>query len=116
MHEADSDVAEHVPLVEGINGVPRNAQRAPVINYSPDAEFGFLSENNNNSEGTEAHASPSASTEDTEKADEDASRDVQVKLDREARDDIREEEDKPADELEAAAKTSSGESVPWTPS
>lgn len=42
--------------------------------------------------------------------------DASEKLRNEVQDDLQEEQDKPADASSAAAKTSTGESVPWTPS
>ncbi|KAF2631642.1 hypothetical protein BU25DRAFT_385118 [Macroventuria anomochaeta] len=99
-------VGDHVPLVEGMNGAPEQSP-GQVERVDPAVEFGFLSEES----GGEA-----ARADEPDGVPAEAAEKVEEKLQDEVKDDIKEEEDRTADKSEAAAKTSTGEPVPWTPS
>ena len=116
-----ADAEEHVPLVEGINSVSEEsqapqqeqeqaqAQAQPLLHDVPlDADFGFLS-NEDSVETSATNDQPASGPKEDPKG-------VEEKLQEEARDDIKEEQNKTADKSEATAKTSSGEPIPWTPS
>lgn len=112
-----ADEEHHIPLVEGVNGAQDEIvaqspmeqvsdpapQPAFVHDVDPGVEFGFLS------------GDDSAETfmDDADRFDVSA---AEEKLHNEAKDDINEEANKEADKAKAAAKTSTGEPVPWTPS
>ena len=108
-----TDMEEHVPLVEGLNGEAQAEQTTPQTtaqgvqhDVPTDVEFGFLGED-------------SAELTSNDKIDTESKGDAvsaEQKLQEEARDDMKEEQIKTAGKSEATAKTSSGEPVPWTPS
>ncbi|KAF1930269.1 uncharacterized protein M421DRAFT_418586 [Didymella exigua CBS 183.55] len=128
---AEIDKAEHVPLVEGSNGAAESAQEqvqgeqaqpaeAPepvILVHDVDAgvDFGFLGEESAEEvpRTEEANGEPSAQVGESQEQPDAQARE---KLDDEVKDNLKEEQDKTADESEATAKTSSGEPVPWTPS
>jgi hypothetical protein len=115
--------AEHVPLVEGLNGAAELSQErartaedpvpaAPVHDVDLGVEFGFLEEE-------EASTASEPSNEPTTKVSETSeviAEETEAKLQDEVKDDVKEEQDKTVDKSEAAAKTSTGEPIPWTPS
>ncbi|KAJ4398555.1 hypothetical protein N0V91_010128 [Didymella pomorum] len=120
------DGAEHVPLVEGVNGlgggVTEQAQRGhagledksvstPLVHdVDPGVGFDFLEDAGQVPRANEVDEPSEPSEASTEASD------ASEKLRNEVQDDLQEEQDKPADASSAAAKTSTGESVPWTPS
>ncbi|KAJ4383240.1 hypothetical protein N0V86_001285 [Didymella sp. IMI 355093] len=115
--------AEHVPLVEGLNGAAELSQeRAPtaedpvpaasVHDVDPGVEFGFLEEE----EASTASEPSNAPTTKVSETSEITAEETEAKLHDEVKDDVKEEQDKTADKSEAAAKTSTGEPIPWTPS
>ncbi|KAJ4361358.1 hypothetical protein N0V95_001972 [Ascochyta clinopodiicola] len=130
----DQDSADHVPLVEGLNGALQSSQLQSQSRSQPleaDVEFSFLSQDSAleaQSDATEPPSTPTTNFEtahDNNKADETVENKLETeatddtlekKLDSEAADDASEEQDKSAADAEAVAKTSSGEAIPWTPS
>jgi hypothetical protein len=127
----ESQEVGHVPLVEGVNGlgesVTEQAQQGhaglkeettstPLVHdVDPGVGFDFLEEDAGQVPRTnEANDEPSEPSESSAEASETS--DASEKLRNEVQDDLREEQDKPADKSSAAAKTSTGEPVPWTPS
>lgn len=119
---------EHVPLVEGVNGLGESPdERAqhgrvgledevvsgpPVHDVDPGVEFGFLGDDAGEvSRASEPNGEPSKRSVEVDQA-----HDAAEKLRSEVHDDLQEEQEKPANDSSAAAKTSTGEPVPWTPS
>lgn len=126
----ESQEMDHVPLVEGFNGSGESVtgqaqhQRAGledemsstllVHDVDPGAGFDFLEEDVGQVPRSNEPSAPSEPSEPNKPSAE--ASDASEKLHNEVQDDIKEEHDKPADKSEAAAKTSTGEPVPWTPS
>ncbi|KAF3031724.1 hypothetical protein E8E12_000696 [Didymella heteroderae] len=126
----ESREKDHVPLVEGVNGLNESANdqtqhervepadetaSAPSVHdIDPRVEFGFLEDTAEEVPRTkEANGEPSAEAgELQEKPDAQADENLRDEVQHE----FREEQDKTADKSEAAAKTSTGEPAPWTPS
>lgn len=127
----EADDEQHVPLVEGVNGAQHEVLAPPpfedasepaprqsfVHDIDPTVEFGFLSDGD----------SAEALLQDGEvgvpvveggigRPEEKVAESAEGSLQDEVKDDIKEEAAKDAERLEAVAKTSTGESVPWTPS
>ncbi|KZM18391.1 uncharacterized protein EKO05_0000302 [Ascochyta rabiei] len=113
----DEDSSDHVPLVEGVNGAlepfQSHSQPRPA---DADVEFGFLGQDSAAEAPEAKEPIKSMPTADMETANNEAHDTVESKLEIEAADDANQEHDKSAASAEAAAKTSSGEFVPWTPS
>mgnify|MGYP004510498611 CR=1 FL=1 len=115
---AAADAELHVPLVEGTNGVPEQAaSQPPAHDVDVGVEFGFLSEEDSAETPRPNDEDESLSTGQVGTAEEEEGlAKVKEKLQDEVKNDIKEEEDKKANKAEAAAKSSTGESVPWMPS
>ena len=107
----------HVPLVEGRNGMPfveggdaattQEQEQAQAQVQEAEVEFGFLRD--------EGSARP-AETNELDSVVNKGAENAEEKLEDEMKDDIMEEKEKTSDQSEATAKTSNGETVPWTPS
>lgn len=119
---------EHIPLVDGINGVPQSPRsEIRAQHLDAEAEFGFLAadtaaealEGNELGRVPEKEAEKQAEEPDekqTEKPDGEPDEKPDAKLESEARHDLQEDAAKTAEKPEAPAKPSNGEPVPWTPS
>lgn len=127
---ADQEEADPVPLVEGPNGAVASAlglaqsveQSAPAlpghdVGFGQGFGQGFVSlKQKGAEEDSQPKAADGEATHQVGETSETTAANMEQKLQDEAEDDLKEEQDTSADKSEATAKTPSGEPMPWTPS